>query len=101
MIVNDDETLLVQDDFIFHLLKYAANDLVIGNYGLTYNDLKSSLQDLGYQIETIEEHQKIWQLIREAFVYPEGIGGDKKYYLSLDYYFNLLDYLEFDELEIH
>jgi hypothetical protein len=95
------KAMFEKDDFIFQLLKYGANDLSVGINGLTYNELKSNLQDLGYKIETMEEHQKIWQVIRESFVYPEGIGGNKKYYLSLDSFFNLLDYLELNELENH
>ena len=50
--------MLVKDDFIFQLLKYGANDSAIGNNCLTYNELKSNMQDLGYKIETLEEHQK-------------------------------------------
>lgn len=89
------------DDFLIQVLKYGANDLSMGGEGLTYDDLKSEMQAFGYSIETFEEHERIWQIIREAFVYPEGMGGCRKYYLSLDAFFNFLDYVEVNELENH
>ncbi|MDH5481118.1 MAG: hypothetical protein OEX11_10200 [Nitrosomonas sp.] len=88
------DTKLEKDDFMIQLLKYGANDLLMGGEGLTYDDLKTNLQIVGYQINTVEEHHKIWQVIRHAFVCPEGIGGDKTYYLSLESFFYLLDYIE-------
>jgi hypothetical protein len=95
------EAVFDKDEFVIELLKYGATDLSIGCRGLTYDDIKAGMQAFGYQIETPEEHQKIWQVIREAFVFPEGMGGDKRYYLSLDSFFNLLDYMEFSGLEHH
>lgn len=89
------------DDFLIQVLAYGANDLSMGGKGLTYDDIKSGMQAFGYSIETFEEHERIWQIIREAFVYPEGIGGRRKYYLSLESYFYFLDYMEINELDHH
>ncbi len=91
-------TLLEKDDLMIQLLIFGAEDLLMGGEGLTYDDLKSNLQDIGYQMITIEEHQKVWQVIRQAFIYPEGIGGNKKYYLSLESFFYLLDHIEINNL---
>lgn len=87
------------DDFLIQVLTCGAIDLSMGGRGLTYDDLKAEMQAYGYSIETFEEHERIWQIIREAFVYPEGIGGCRKYYLSLESYFNFLDYVEVNELD--
>ena len=87
------------DDFLIQVLAYGANDLSMGGEGLTYDDIKSGMQAFGYSIETFEEHERIWQIIREAFVYPEGIGSGRKYYLSLEFYFYFLDYMEINELD--
>jgi len=92
-------TLLEKDDIMIQILVYGAKDLLMGGEGLTYDDLKSNLQEIGYSITTIQEHQKIWQIIRQAFVYPEGIGGNRKYYLSLESFFYLLDHIEIIDLE--
>lgn len=91
---NDDE-LLIQ------VLAYGANDLSMGGEGLTYDDIKSGMQSFGYSIETFEEHEIIWQFIREYFIYPDGIGGSRKYFLSLESYFYFIDYMETNELEDH
>lgn len=92
-------TLLEKDDIMIQILVYGAKDLLMGGEGLTYDDLKANLQEIGYSIITIQEHQKIWQIIRQAFVYPEGIGGNRKYYLSLESFFYLLDHIEINDLE--
>lgn len=93
------DNMFKDDDFFIQVVKYGANDFLTGGKGLTYDDLKSKMQAFGYRVETLEEHEKIWQVIREAFVYPEGMGGCRKYYLSLDYFFSFLDYVELNELE--
>ena len=93
------DTPLEKDEVMIQLLIYGAKDLLMGGEGLTYDDLKSSLQEIGYSVITIQEHQKIWQVIRQAFVYPEGIGGNQKYYLSLESFFYLLDHIEINDLE--
>ena len=87
------------EDVMFQLLKQGANDLLLGGEGLTYEDIRNNLNEMGYQIITTEEHQMVWQIIREAFVYPNGIGTDCKYYLSLESLFYLLDHIEISELE--
>lgn len=85
------------DNFFIQVLKSGANDLAMGSEGLTYDDIKSEMQSSGYRIDIFEEHQKIWQVIREAFIYPDGIGEKRKYYLSLDSFFNFLDYIELND----
>ena len=87
------------DDFLIQVLAYGANDLSMGGDGLTYDDIKSGMQAFGYSVETFEEHERVWQIIREAFVYPEGLGGCRKYYLSLESYFDFIDYMEVNELD--
>ncbi len=93
------DTPLEKDEIMIQLLIYGAKDLLMGGEGLTYDDLKLNLQEIGYSVITIQEHQKIWQVIRQAFVYPEGIGGNRKYYLSLESFFYLLDHIEINDLE--
>lgn len=88
-----------REEIMFQLLKHGAEDLLLGGGGLTYDDLRTNLQELGYQVITADEHQEIWEIIRESFVYPNGIGGDCTYYLSLESLFYLLDHLETTELE--
>jgi hypothetical protein len=92
-------TLLEKDDLMIQLLVCGAKDLLMGGEGLTYDDLKSNLQEIGYQVTTAEEHQKVWQVIRQTFVYPDGIGGNRKYYLSLESFFYLLDHIDISDLE--
>ena len=89
------------DDFFIQVLAYGANDLSMGGDGLTYGDIKSGMQAFGYSIETLEEHERVWKIIRKAFVYPEGLGGCRKYYLSLESYFVFLDYMENNDSEHH
>ncbi len=85
------------DDFLIQVLTCGAIDFSMGGRGLTYDELKAEMQAYGYRIETFEEHERIWRIIRKAFVYPEGIGGRRKYYLSLESYFYFLDYVEVNE----
>lgn len=89
------------DDFLIQVLAYGANDLSMGGDGLSFDDIKSGMQAFGYSVETFEEHERIWQIIREAFVYPEGIGGGRKYYLSLESYFDFLDHMEINASDNH
>ncbi len=73
--------------------------LLMSGRGLTYDDLITEKQTYRYSIETFEEHYRIWLIIREAFVYPEGIGECRKYYILLESYLNFLDYVEVNELD--
>ncbi len=73
----------------------------MGGEGLTYDDIKSGIQAFSYNVETFEQHEKLSQIIRENFIYPDGISGYRKYYLSMKSYFNFTDYLEINELGNH